>query len=105
MARHPAVFAEKGLTTKTLESASRARQAFFESGWRGASALIKSDGMRYERSALFDAVIRRGVQISTSFMPDILSAQEQQQLGELVHCFVEWCVVMSTRMLTRREQA
>eukprot|EP00611_Tribonema_gayanum_P019727 TRINITY_DN3471_c0_g1_i1.p1 TRINITY_DN3471_c0_g1~~TRINITY_DN3471_c0_g1_i1.p1 ORF type:complete len:426 (-),score=124.11 TRINITY_DN3471_c0_g1_i1:125-1348(-) len=82
MARHADIFARCGITTKTLESASRARQAFHQSGWEGARMLIRADSQgRHERTPLFETIIKRGLSKGTRFDIDTISAREQATLG------------------------
>lgn len=40
MSRHPEPFEAHGITTKTLERAPLAREAFFTSNWPGAKTLV-----------------------------------------------------------------
>lgn len=42
MSRHPEPFEKHGITTRTLERAPLARQAFYTSDWPGARALVQS---------------------------------------------------------------
>jgi hypothetical protein len=81
MARDPQHFSQRGVSTKTLESASRARQAFYLSGWKGAKILINNEESRFERTPFFETLIKRGLQQSTSFIIESLTAAEQKLLG------------------------
>jgi hypothetical protein len=81
MARDQQHFSQRGVSTKTLESASRARQAFYLSGWKGAKLLINNEESRFERTPFFETLIKRGLQQSTSFIIESLTAAEQKQLG------------------------
>jgi hypothetical protein len=81
MARDQQHFSQRGVSTKTLESASRARQAFYLSGWKGAKILINNEESRFERTPFFETLIKRGLQQSTSFIIESLTAAEQKQLG------------------------
>lgn len=42
MSSHPEPFEKHGITTRTLERAPLAREAFYTSGWPGARALVQS---------------------------------------------------------------
>lgn len=42
MSRHPEPFEKHGITTRTLERAPLAREAFYTSDWPGARALVQS---------------------------------------------------------------
>jgi len=82
MARHTDEFASRGITSKTLESASRARQAFHRSGWMGACSLIRVDNAgRYERTSLFETLIKRGLNHGTKFDIKTLTCEEQKNIG------------------------
>lgn len=43
MSRHPEPFEKHGITTRTLERAPLAREAFYTSDWPGARALVQSN--------------------------------------------------------------
>lgn len=43
MSRHPEPFEKHGITTRTLERAPLAREAFYTSDWPGARTLVQSN--------------------------------------------------------------
>ncbi|CAM9091379.1 unnamed protein product, partial [Ectocarpus sp. 4 AP-2014] len=83
MSRHPEPFEKHGITTKTLERAPLARQAFYRSGWLGAKALVqKSEDNKFERTDFFDQIIERGLgHGDTRFSVEHVNSDEQSKLG------------------------
>ncbi|CAM9168998.1 unnamed protein product [Discosporangium mesarthrocarpum] len=82
MARHPEPFEKQGITTRTLERAPRAREAFYTSDWRGARSLVRiTKDKKFERTPLLDGIIDRGLQGGTRFRIDHITAEEKTKLG------------------------
>ncbi|CAN0242001.1 unnamed protein product, partial [Ectocarpus sp. 12 AP-2014] len=52
--RHPAQFERLDFTAQILQSASRARKAFYECGWAEAKVLIRPSDGKFERTPFFD---------------------------------------------------
>lgn len=68
-------------TAQILQSASRARKAFYECGWDEAKVLIRPADGKFERTPFFDTIIRRGLRNSTRFDASTLSMEEVEALG------------------------
>ncbi|CAM9208670.1 unnamed protein product, partial [Sphacelaria rigidula] len=82
MSRHCEEFEKHGVTTRTLERAPLAREAFYTSDWPGARALVQSnDESKYERTPFFDAIIERGLRGGTRFSIDHVTHDERAKLG------------------------
>lgn len=81
MTRHPAQFERLDFTAQILQSASRARKAFYECGWAEAKVLIRPSDGKFERTPFFDMIIRRGLRTSTRFDAATLTEQEIEALG------------------------
>ncbi|CAM9770914.1 unnamed protein product [Ectocarpus fasciculatus] len=87
MSRHPEQFEEHGITTKTLERAPLAREAFYTSGWSGAQALVqKTEDNKarraFQRTGVFDQIIERGLGGGdTRFSVEHLEMDERSALG------------------------
>ncbi|CAM9214561.1 unnamed protein product, partial [Hapterophycus canaliculatus] len=82
MSRHPEPFEKRGITTKILERAPLAREAFYRSDWPGARALVQSnDESKYERTAFFDTIIERGLRDGTRFSVEHVTSDERSKLG------------------------
>ncbi|CAN0121153.1 unnamed protein product [Ectocarpus sp. 6 AP-2014] len=79
--RHPAQFERLDFTAQILQSASRARKAFYECGWAEAKVLIRPSDGKFERTPFFDAIIRRGLRNSTRFDAATLTEDEIEALG------------------------
>lgn len=79
--RHPAQFERLDFTAQILQSASRARKAFYECGWAEAKVLIRPSDGKFERTPFFDAIIRRGLRNSTRFDAATLTEEEIEALG------------------------
>ncbi|CAN0017808.1 unnamed protein product, partial [Scytosiphon promiscuus] len=79
--RHPAQFERLDFTAQILQSASRARKAFYECGWAEAKVLIRPSDGKFERTPFFDAIIRRGLRNSTRFDASTLTEDEIEALG------------------------
>lgn len=81
MTRHPAQFERMDFTAQILQSASRARKAFYECGWAEAKVLIRPSDGKFERTPFFDTIIRRGLRNSTRFDVSTLTEEEVEALG------------------------
>ncbi|CAN0045068.1 unnamed protein product, partial [Ectocarpus sp. 6 AP-2014] len=83
MSRHPEPFEKHGITTKTLERAPLAREAFYRSGWPGAKALVQNnEDNKFERTDFFDQIIERGLgHGDTRFSVEHVKSDEQSKLG------------------------
>lgn len=82
MSRHPEPFEKHGITTRTLERAPLAREAFYTSDWPGARTLVQStDESKYERTAFFHTIIERGLRGGTRFCIDHITHDERAKLG------------------------
>ncbi|CAM9538501.1 unnamed protein product [Choristocarpus tenellus] len=82
MARHPEPFEKQGITTRTLERAPRAREAFYTSDWSGARSLVRITAeKKFERTPLLDGIIDRGLQGCTRFRIDHITDEERAKLG------------------------
>eukprot|EP00903_Cladosiphon_okamuranus_P013301 g12398.t1 len=82
MSRHPEPFEAHGISTKTLERAPLAREAFYTSNWPGAKVLVHCNhDNKYERTAFFDAIIERGLRDGTRFNVDHVTSDERSKLG------------------------
>ena len=68
-------------TAQILQSASRARKAFYECGWAEAKVLIRPSDGKFERTPFFDTIIRRGLRNSTRFDASTLTEEEIKALG------------------------
>lgn len=68
-------------TAQILQSASRARKAFYECGWAEAKVLIRPSDGKFERTPFFDTIIRRGLRNSTRFDASTLTEEEIEALG------------------------
>lgn len=79
--RHPAQFERMDFTAQILQSASRARKAFYECGWAEAKVLIRPSDGKFERTPFFDTIIRRGLRNSTRFDASTLTEEEVEALG------------------------
>ncbi|CAM9220555.1 unnamed protein product [Choristocarpus tenellus] len=79
--RHPAQFERMEFTAKILESASKARKAFYESDWPQSKILIRATDGKYERTPFFDNIIKRGLRESTRFDASVLKEDEVEALG------------------------
>ncbi|CAM9492964.1 unnamed protein product, partial [Sphacelaria rigidula] len=79
--RHPAQFERMDFTAQILQSASRARKAFYECGWEEAKVLIRPSDGKFERTPFFDTIIRRGLRNSTRFDASTLTEEEVEALG------------------------
>lgn len=79
--RHPAQFERMDFTAQILQSASRARKAFYECGWAEAKVLIRPSDGKFERTPFFDTIIRRGLRNSTRFDASTLTEEEIDALG------------------------
>lgn len=79
--RHPAQFERMEFTAQILQSASRARKAFYECGWDEARVLIRPSDGKFERTPFFDTIIRRGLRNSTRFDASTLTEEEIKKLG------------------------
>ncbi|CAM9380982.1 unnamed protein product [Discosporangium mesarthrocarpum] len=79
--RHPAQFERMEFTAKILESASKARKAFYGSDWAEAKVLIRAVDGKYERTPFFDRIIKRGLCVSTRFDASVLKSEEVAALG------------------------
>ncbi|CAM9358613.1 unnamed protein product, partial [Ectocarpus sp. 12 AP-2014] len=83
MSRHPEPFEKHGITTKTLERAPLAREAFYRSGWLGAKVLVQNnEDNKFERTDFFDQIIERGLgHGDTRFSVEHVKSDEQSKLG------------------------
>ncbi|CAM9262995.1 unnamed protein product, partial [Ectocarpus fasciculatus] len=83
MSRHPEPFEKHGITTKTLERAPLAREAFYRSGWPGAKALVQNnEDNKFERTDFFDQIIERGLgDGDTRFNVEHVKSDERSKLG------------------------
>ncbi|CAM9782603.1 unnamed protein product [Pylaiella littoralis] len=82
VSRHPEPFEKHGITTKTLERAPLAREAFYTSDWPGAQALVHCNSeYKYERTPFFDRIIERGLRDGTRFNVDHVTSDEKCSLG------------------------
>ncbi|CAM9675081.1 unnamed protein product [Scytosiphon promiscuus] len=95
--KHPAPFDKHGITVQTLERTPLAREAFYNSDWPGARALVerKEDESamstashdssfapyRYCRTTFFQRIIERGLREGTRFSVEHITSCEKAKLG------------------------